>query len=250
MNSEVQRKILSWYSRFDLFAGLMSGYETMLAREWFCANEEYYRHQSQGYPNDINYKIETAIASHRLIAMDMALLFAKLPRGAITLEEFVTEHEKLSTRFSTWKHHLDMLLNSTRAFVETFEVERKPNSEDVIDPYMPGGFFKNGFWTLNIMLMDWYATDVMYRYQSALMLQRLPPPELEDIAIEVCRMFEAIEYWLEGPPGIVLSAQAALGIATLFLPKNDRHTMWCRRKLAKIEGLGYDLYHSRCVRPG
>lgn len=251
MNSEVQRKILSWYSRFDLFAGLMSGYETMLAREWFCANEDYYRHQSQGYPNDINYKIETAIASHRLIAMDMALLFAKLPRGAMTLEEFVTEHEKLSTRFSTWKHHLDMLLNCTRALVETFEVERKPSSEDVIDPYMPGGFFKNGFWTLNIMLMDWYATDVMYRYQSALMLQRLPPPELEDIAIEVCRMFEAIEYWPEGPPGIVLSAQAALGIATLFLPKNDRHTMWCRRKLAKIEGLGYDLlYHSRCVRPG
>lgn len=219
----------------------MSGYETMLAREWFCANEDYYRHQSQRYPDDINYQIETAIASKRLLAMDMALLFAKLPRGAISVEEFVTENDKLSMRFSTWKQHLNMLLSNTRASVETFEVERKPNLEDVIDPYMPGGIFKNGFWTLNIMLMDWHATNVMYRYQSALMLKRHPPPELEGIAIEVCRMFEAIEYWPEGPEGIMLSAQASLGIATLFLPKDDRHTLWCRRKLAKIEGLGYVL---------
>ena len=239
MESEVQRKILSWYSRFDIFAGLMSGYETMLAREWFCANEDYYRHQSQKYPNDIDYKIETAIASRRLIAMDMAVLFAKLPRGAITLESFMIENKELSMRISAGKQHLDILLTHTRSLVETHEVERKSDSKNVIDPYMPGGIYnKDGLWALNLMLMDWYAMDVMHRYQSALMLQRLPPPELELLALRLCGMVEAIESWPEGPPGIMLSTQAALGIATLFLPKDDRHTMWSRRKLAKIESLG------------
>lgn len=239
MESEVQRKILSWYSRFDIFAGLMSGYETMLAREWFCANENHYRHQNQKYPNDIDYKIEAAIASHRLIAMDMAVLFAKLPRGAITLESFIIENKEISTRISNWKQHLDILLAHTRSLVETLVVDRKPYPGAVIDPYMPGGIYdKDGLWTLNFMLMDWYAMDVMHRYQSALMLQQPPPPELEVLALRLCGMFEAIESWTEGPPGVELSTQAALGIATLFLPKDDGHTMWSRRKLAKIEGLG------------
>lgn len=33
MDDELQRKILSWYSRFDLTAGLISGYETVLGRD-------------------------------------------------------------------------------------------------------------------------------------------------------------------------------------------------------------------------
>lgn len=240
MESEVQRKILSWYSRFDVFAGLMSGNETMLAREWFCANEDYYRHQSRECPNNINYEIETAIASHRLIAMDMAVLFAKLPRGAISLESFIIENKELALRISTWKQHLDILLTYARSAFETVEVEKKSVTTDVIDPYMPGGIDdKEGLWTLNFLLMDGYAMDVMHRYQSALMLQQPPPSELEKLALKLCGMFEAIESWPTGPSGVVLSAQAALGIAILFLPKDDRHTLWSRRKLAKIEGLGY-----------
>ena len=88
MNIEVRRKILAWYSRFDLFAGLMSGYETVLGKEWFRTNESYYQLQSRENPSSVNYKIEAAIASYRVLAMDMALLFAKLPRGEITVEYF------------------------------------------------------------------------------------------------------------------------------------------------------------------
>lgn len=45
MEDELQRKILSWCARFDHAAGLKPGYETVLERDWFCAREEYYRHQ-------------------------------------------------------------------------------------------------------------------------------------------------------------------------------------------------------------
>lgn len=40
MATEVRRKILAWYSRFDVMGGLMSGYQTVLSRERFVASEK------------------------------------------------------------------------------------------------------------------------------------------------------------------------------------------------------------------
>lgn len=239
MEDELQRKILSWYSRFDLTAGLISGYETVLGRDWFCAREEYYRHQSEDHPHDIDYKIETAIARHCLNAMDMALLFARLSRKALSVEEFKIENGELSMRISTWEQHLYILFDEVRCQVETFEIKRRPGSKDVVDPHMPGGIFSEGLCSLNLLLMDWYGLDLMHRYQTALILQQSQPPKLPLIAWELCRMFEAIDCWPEAPPGVVLSTQASLSMAALFLPRDGRNIMWCRQKLARIESLGY-----------
>lgn len=239
MEDELQRKILSWYSRFDLTAGLISGYETVLGRDWFCAREEYYRHQSEDHPHDIDYKIENAIARHCLNAMDMALLFARLSQEALGVDEFKIENGELSMRISTWEQHLHILFDEVRCQVETFEIKRRPGSKDVVDPHMPGGIFSEGLCSLNLLLMDWYGLDLMHRYQTALILQQSQSPKLSLIAWELCRMFEAIDCWPEAPAGVVLSTQASLSMAALFLPRDERNITWCRRKLARIESLGY-----------
>lgn len=239
MSNEMQRTILSWYSRFDVSAGLMYRYETMLSREWFIASENFYSCQSRRYPENMDYKIESVIASYRLMASDMTLLVAKLSRGDISIQDYVTENIQLSTRIATWKQHLDLLCTEAASLVGSFEINREQGLGAVINPRMPGGFYKGGLWTLNLLLMDGYAVDMMHRYQGAMMLQQPPPPELSRLALETCSLFEALDsFWPEGPPGAVLSAQAVLGTAALFLPKDDEHIMWCRRKLAKIEGMG------------
>lgn len=257
MEDELQRKILSWYSRFDLTAGLISGYETVLGRDWFYAREEYYRQQSESHPDDINSKIETAIARHCLNAMDMALLLARHYREALGVEEFKIENEELAMRISTWEQHLYILFDEVRCRqVQTFEIKNikkraaavDSKKDDVVDPHMPGGvggIFLEGYCSLNQLLMDWYGLDLMHKYQTALILQQSQPQpqpqpqKLSLIAWELCRMFEAIDRWPEAPPGFVLSTQASLSMAALFLPKDDRIIMWCRRKLARIESLGY-----------
>lgn len=239
MDTEVRRKILSWYARFDLFAGLMSGYETVLGREWFCANENYYRSQSQKYPHRIDYRIEAAVAGHRVTAMDMASLFAKLPRGDITIETFITENEILSEQIKAWKHNFDPFLTDASCLVDPFEGGCDPGLDGIVDPYMRGGMYRGALWPVNSILMDWLAVDMMHRQQTALMLEQQPPPELELMALEMCRLFEAIETWPGSPPGSVLRAQANLAIACVYLPKTERHVTWCRTKLAKIEGMGY-----------
>ena len=236
MDTELGRKVLSWYARFDIFAGLMSGYETSLGREWLVANEVYYRHQTQRHPGDINHQIGTAVATHRLMAMDMAVIFAKRSRAEITLVEFKLENERMSKRISDWKRHLNSLHQAAATSVQSFEV--KGPSTSIIVPHMPGGFYKEGLSTLNLMLIDGLAIDIMHRYRFALLLKQPLPSELGKMALDLCGLVEAVDCWLEAPSGVALSVQAALALATLFLPKNDRYKTWSRQKLARIEGMG------------
>ncbi|KAL8807789.1 MAG: hypothetical protein Q9182_000438 [Xanthomendoza sp. 2 TL-2023] len=239
MDNELRRKILSWYTRFDLFAGFMSGYETILGREWAAVNENYLAEQAIQHPESIDCRIEAAVASHRVIALDMVMLFSKLPRGAITLEEFKLENEKIAMRIQDWKISLEPLLSDDRYLVESFAGAREREEDDIVDPYRPGGLYQGPLWTLNFLRMDYLGMDITHTYQTALMLQQSPPPGLVDMALEMCRLFEAIQYWRRSPPGAILSAQAGLGIAVIFLPKTDRHISWCRRKLAAVESQGY-----------
>ncbi|MCJ1307882.1 hypothetical protein MMC25_001530 [Agyrium rufum] len=237
METETGRKILQWYARFDLFAGLMSGAQTGLGREWFKVSEEYYTRMAEENPKDVGYKIESNIAQHRVMAVEMALLFSKLPRGAISMEDFMTENKKISDYLQTWRANLDSHLLNPEHMVTQFKGDR--DYDDIVDPYQPGGLFRGPLWTLNYMMIDWCAIDIMHKYQTCQLLQQPPPADLSRLALEQCRILEAIELWPESPPGAILPAQASLGIATLFLPKDDRHTMWCRRKLAKVESMGY-----------
>lgn len=238
MDNELQRKALAWYMRFDLFAGFMSGYETVLGREWFAANERYTNEQVNQHPESIHCRLEAAIAKHRVLALDMVLLFAKLPRGAISIQDFQKENDILAARISGLDKGLEPLMTDDRYFVESFKGAPERDTDDIVDPYRPGGLMHGPLWTMNFLKMDWLGTRILHTYQTALIMQRQPPPNLPDMAFDICRLFEAIEYWPGSAPGSILSAQAGLGIAVIFLPQDKRHTMWCRRKLAKIESQG------------
>ena len=206
----MRRKILAWYSRSDVMNGLMSGYQTVLGREWFAASENYYRQQSLSYPNSIDYKIEASIAKHRLLAVDLALLLAQLPRGAITAEIFLRESDKFAWQIRTRKESLDPIFRDPSYLVQFFEgKERAP--EDIVDPYLPGGLYRGALFTFNFMLVDWHAINLIHG--TASMLKRPFPHELSIIALDICRLFETVECWPENPPGSMLKAQSGIGPA-------------------------------------
>lgn len=215
----------------------MSGYETVLGRDWFTAVESHYREQSSTYPLSLDYKIETTIARHRLLASDLAVLFAQFARGAISLEDFTTGTNDFAEQIRTWKDRLDPVFKDNKYLVRSF-AGRQPDPEDIVNPYLPEGMYTEPLFTFNFMLMDWHTMNIMHKYKTASLLKRAPPPELKDSALEICRLFEAIEYWPGSPQGAYLKAKGSLGLAILFLPKDEKHIMWCRRKLAKVEGLG------------
>lgn len=238
METEVRRKILCWYARFDVYAGLMSGHGTVLSREWIHAYEQYYVHQWLQSPDDIDCHIEAAIAMTALNATDMTLLFAKLPRGEISVPNFMKENQDLSDRIRRWRKDVEPLLSRSEYLVSSFEGARPRDPDDIVDPYVPGTMYEGPLWTVNYMLLAWYALDLMHKYQTALMLQQQPPADLANLALEQCRLFEAIEYWPGSPPGSMLVAGSSVAMASLFLPKDEKHSMWCRRKFAMIENMG------------
>ncbi|KAL8775359.1 MAG: hypothetical protein Q9209_000367 [Squamulea sp. 1 TL-2023] len=237
--NELRRKVLAWYSRFDLFAAFMSGDETALGREWFVASERYHSEQAVQHPESTERKLEAAVAIHRLVAIDMVVLFAKMPHGAITFEQCQRENQLLAARIRNMREDLEPFLSDDRYVVASFEGAPERDDYDIVDPYQPGGLRQGPHWPINFLLLDWLGTSLMHTYQTALILQQQPPPDLLQLALEICRLFEAIQYWPGSIPGSMLSAQAALGIAVVFLPKDERHTTWCRRKLAAVESQGY-----------
>ncbi|RMZ76622.1 hypothetical protein DV738_g4808, partial [Chaetothyriales sp. CBS 135597] len=292
MLTELGRRIFSWYARFDVMAGLMAGGTPRLDRRWFEANAAWYAGAVYDDPEDdvdIDGTLGSYVASSRLVAFDMARLFARMqiqmasgsavPASAapdehlqppltsppsssatspsfspsvstpssstpshITLEQFHAEYGAILVRLEDMKSQLEAL-NDGFFTVKSFPVAlTRPYDPaiDIVNPYIPGGLFKGALWNLNLMWIDWYAIDQMLKHQAALLLQQpLPVEELAALSLQQCRIYEAIERYPEAPKGAILGAHASLGLATLFLKKDDKHTMWARRKLADIERMGY-----------
>jgi hypothetical protein len=238
MQTPLTRTIFGWYARFDVFAGLMAGFETVLSREWFSNAKEYFERRAAEEPNNVKWRIEELVASNRLIGTDMSALFSKMGKGEISFEQFLIANEKLGQNIFDWKHKMHPSLQDPKWLVTDFSGGPPVDLDDIVDPYIPGTLYHGPLWALNICHIDWYSIDLMHKYQTAVALGSQPSKELGMGAYATCQLLEAIEYWPGSPKGAVLACQASLGIASLFLPRDKTHAMWCRRKLAVIESHG------------
>ena len=235
MQNEISRFVLCWYMRFDGFASFMGGFEAILSREWFSYAQEFFQDQVAREPSDLNWKIESAIASSRLIAIDMSSVFAKKGSGEISHEQFLSENEVIGRRIKEWMAKMDPALQDRRFLVTNLEGVLSLEPDAIFDPYILNTIYSGPLWAMNVVIMDWYSIDLMHRYQTALALSTPPSADLGLQAYTICKLFEAVELWPGSPPGTILACQASLGCACLFLPKDERHAMWARRKLATIE---------------
>jgi hypothetical protein len=243
METDLGRRIFSWIARMDIMVGLMAGNKTRLDRSWFEANAAWYGSQVDPDPEsdvDIENTLAYFVAANRLIGMDMAALFARFAKRELSVEEFHRENTEISGRVDSMKRQIE-LFNDDYYRVQEFPVEKKRplTPDDIVNPYVPGGLFKEELWPLNFMWIDWYSIEQLQRYQTAVMLQQPVPPEVEQISLEQCRIYEAMERWPDAPNGAILGAHAPLGLATVFLKKDARHIMWARRKFAAVERQGY-----------
>ena len=244
METDLGRRLFSWYARLDVIAGIMGGSPTRLSRPWFEANAAYYAAAVDTDPEndlDIEGMLAAFVATNRLLGFDMATLFARLPRNEITPSEFQTENAKIADRLREMKSRIETLNDSFYTVSDYPVAVKRPlkPDEDIVDPYVPGGLFKDALWNLNFMWIDWYAIEQMQKYQSSILQQKAPPPELAAISLQQCRIYESIDRYPDAPEGAILGAHASLGLATVFLKKDEKHIMWARRKLADIEKLGY-----------
>ena len=235
---ETRRKIINWYNRFDLVAGILSGGETKLNREWIVACHEHHHRQAKDRPDDLAAKFEDFFAKSRLLATDVTLLFAAKKREAISDEVFAQRTRGLMGDYADFGHTLETSFADPSNFVKSFSKAPPPSDDDVSDYRDPQFLYAGDLFTMNYIMTDFWAIDMMFKYQLARAQDQPPTAEVAELALKMCKIFEAIEMCDQGPPGRVLGSQGSLGIASLFLPKDQKHTDWCRRKLALVEQQG------------
>ncbi|GIZ48174.1 hypothetical protein CKM354_001124700 [Cercospora kikuchii] len=214
LHDETSRMILIWYLRFQLFAGMIPRGETILDRQWLAASAEFHNRQLEHKPEDLGAQFESYFATSRLLATDVAILFAGKVNRTISDEKFVAGIKLLSKELAEFGYTIE------KAFVDT---SRFP-TEDLV--------------TMNFVLIEHMAIDLMFKYQLAISAGHPPLPELAQIAIKQARLFDTIQYSHEKVENAVLSCRTSLGTISLFLPREERYNLWCRRKYARIEQLG------------
>ena len=243
MESELGRRIFSWYARLDIISGLMGGGGTQLDRPWFEANSNWYHSAvDTDLDNDIDLEgiMADFVSANRLLGYDMASLYAKLQKKEISISDFQHENQKFRDRLAATREKLETLNDGFYAVQEFPAAETRPlTNEDIVNPYLPGGLFMGVLFPLNFLWIDWYAIEQMQVYQEAKLLQKEIPPKLEQLSLEQCRIYDAVERWPEAPENCILGAHASLGLATVFMKKDPKHIMWARRKFAQVEKLGY-----------
>ncbi|KAI0899687.1 hypothetical protein F4806DRAFT_492681 [Annulohypoxylon nitens] len=239
MNSPTSRIMLTWYIRFDVFVGMLGGFETNLPRQWFSNVVQYSREQVEKDPQNIGWKTELHASALRLISRDMSILYAKGGRGEFSGEEFAVEHDRITKRLYEWKATLDPTLTDPNFLVTDFPYRVPLNEDNIVDPYKPGHLYRFPLFSTTMLTAEWHSILVMHKSQEAFALQQKPSEELSTLAHNICEIFEGVQLYPSAPNGALIPIQACLAIAALFLPRENRYHMWLRRKYALLESLGY-----------
>ncbi|CAJ2513614.1 Uu.00g017330.m01.CDS01 [Anthostomella pinea] len=236
--SPTSRMLLTWYARFDVFIGMMGGFDTGLPREYFSMAVQFSQEQVDQDPEDVGWRIEVQAAALRLISLDMSDLYARSGRGEMPSASFAEEHRHITYQLREWKNQFDPALTNPKFLVTDFPHRDVLGQDDIVDPYKAGFLYNHPFFPSSILMVEWHSINVMHQSKETPMSLQEPSDELRHSALAICEMFETIQLWPSTPNGALIIVQAGLAIATLFIPRDARHHMWIRRRFALLESLG------------
>ncbi|KAJ5666895.1 hypothetical protein N7462_011304 [Penicillium macrosclerotiorum] len=235
---ELHTNIFLWYARFDVVAGILAGTEAILSRGWYMAKEEYDAEQAALYPDDPSKQLALVASINRRFGLDMASLYAKLSRGMIPIDQFAVQNEQLGQTIEKAKAILSQFDDSEDT-VRSYPNQQPLTDNDIVDPYVPGVLQIGPLWDANYARIDLLSTELMFKYQTMLSLKQPLLQDLQNLAFEQCRLMETIERWPNKGNGSCIGFKNSIGISSMFLPKDLKHQMWSRRKLAVMEQNGY-----------
>ena len=242
--TETLRVILIWYYRFDITVGFLSGNGIILERDWIAASHESSLKRKEQNPSSMTIKFEEYTNHHRLLAADIAILFAKrtkAKKGQVlqSEQEFWTECNTLAQRIKHFEEPWDQVWKKAKKDGMDDSGWCPRPQDDIVDPTNRRPFFTGDLYTMNFVFMDIWALKVMFKYKLAQLEGKPPPLECREEAFKAAQMFEAVELDPDSRPGALLAMLQAFAMTCLFLPKDERTTTWVRRKFVAVEAKGY-----------
>ena len=183
MQDETRRRIIAWYIRFDLFAGLLAGSETNLDRAWFAVCADFYDVQARERPSDLGAKFEGFFSTSRLLATDVTLLFAARHRDSISEEDFEERVPDLIRQFDEFKTTLLNAFEGPSCFVQEFPLAPPPSPDDLTNFRDPYFLYAGDLFTMNYILIDFWAIDLHFKMSLASIRRQPPPPDLREVCL-------------------------------------------------------------------
>lgn len=232
------RMAMRWYSRFDIFIGIMGSLPTTLPRVWFSTMAEYCEAQAASEPNNIPRKIEACTARMRLISMEMALLFGKGASQEVSQDEYMAEHNRLADALASWKDNWDAMLGDPAYLVMDLGGDCVASPGDIVNPFAPNVLYRPPLFAATILTCEWHSVSLMHGSQSASEMSEEMQAELMEHAYAICQICATVEAWPASPAGSLIILHPCLAIAALFIRRDTKHHVWIRRKLALLEGMG------------
>lgn len=238
MQSALGRMVLQWYSRFDVFIGIMGSFEITVPREWFTAPVAFYQARMAADPSNMSWKIVDAVGRLRLISVDMSFLLARASRGELGPDEFSVEHGRIAKALDGWKTSMDSALADAAFLLHDVPTRRRHEPDNIVDSRAPGILYGPPVFAATILTCEWHSITLMHACQRVEGIMEQPPAHLVAHALAICQIIELVELWSGSPEGSLIILHPCLEIAALFVPRDSKHHMWIRRKLAALEALG------------
>lgn len=243
--------------RFDLFAALLSGSDTILDREWYDVYHEYHVQQVKSKPNSLGWKLREITANYRLVSCDVANLFARQNEESGNCEDFMEKTASLSRQLDKLEEEMDPSLRDAAYVITSAMTETRLGQETEFfdfdgDCHLYGGPLS----ATNLILLDGMGMKLRLYYQLTTATKMESGQDFTNLAFRTCCLAEAIEKCPQNPPGSIFTAQSSLTMAILCLSIEQRHMTplsvalsqiqyskrysadWCRQKLAVIEASG------------
>lgn len=208
-----------------------------LSRDWFDSMRTFFRQQMAQHPGELKWIMADRSTHIRQISWQQALLYSKHNRGQLTEEESAGEHDRLTGVLREYRKSWHSALEDPQYLVRDFGGQQ-PDPNDIVNPYEPGILYEEPIFSTTIAAAEWHCVMIMHLVQSP-NLTPLLFKELGEHAYAICRYYETMQYSPYTPKGAMTQLQNVVQTAPLFLPKDEKHHDWVRRKSAYSESTGY-----------
>lgn len=200
----------------------------------------FYQEKCLEEPAEVLWKVYERTSAFRLILHSMASFFALRP-NAPPRSDALRQYDDLTRRLIEWRQNWDASLTDSRYGV----ILSSPAGEaDFAKSSEPGVLFDNPIFSSSICTAEWHSMMMVHLSHHP---ENLPgdPQEMRKHAYGACQVIGAVSQWDRAPPGALSMLHSILLVALKFLPQDEQHRFWVRRKLALIEATGYVQCHRR-----
>ncbi|KAI5786017.1 hypothetical protein FPQ18DRAFT_368638 [Pyronema domesticum] len=233
------RMVFNWFIHFDLLCAMMAAHRATTSPEWCLAASAAVMKQHLSNPSDLRLKIEKAAGDFRDITLEVSMMTARRLEGGTTLEQFERDFMQCLNNVMGWFEGLDKEILEGAERIQWPARDREDGEKQEDCPFQLAPLYTGIRWAVNFLLMDYYGLVIVLKTQIAITSAETASAGLAEFAVKICRLLAAIEAYPHTPAGALLSAQAPIGLAAMWIPDAPGYRAWLQKQLAKAERMGF-----------